>query len=709
MLARAHFLKISVAAGAGFALGMQLPQKDGAFAVADAGGDFRPNAWLRMHGNGIVTVVVNKAEMGQGVQTSLPIMVAEELDVPMSMVRTEFAPADDAYIDPAWGDMVTGGSTSVPDMYTILRTAGASARAMLIAAAAKTAGAEASDFTTANGLVKQTSTGKTFEYGSLSALAATMTVPTDVKLKSPDQFKLIGTRQPRLDIKLKVNGTAVYGLDVHIPGMKYASIERPPSIGGKVVSFDASSALKVKGVRQVVQVPSGIAVIGDHTYAALQGRKALHVTWDQGPNKNVSSESIHAAQVALAAKPGIVQKQVGDSAAALGGAKVITALYEAPYLAHATMEPMNATARVTADACEIWAPNQVPRRAQATAAKITGLPVSAVTVHSTFLGGGFGRRLEDDYVADAVAVSKAAKIPVKVVWSREDDIKHDVFRSGGVNALRGAVDAQGAIVGFEHRVVASSVTARWAPVFIKNGQDGYAVEGATTMPYDIKHLTVDFHPLDTGIPVGYWRAPGANVNTFAAESFVDELAHAAGKDPVAFRAAMLPEGSRARTVLDLAASRAGWSTKPPSGRARGVAMVVWAGSTAAVIAEVSMPKPGQIIVHKLTCAADCGQPVNMDGLEAQVMSAMNFGLSAALHGKITFAHGAVEQSNFDTYAVLRHSEAPAMDIAIVKSTEKPTGAGELGTPPVAAAVGNALFALTSKRYRKLPLSEATLA
>jgi len=709
MLARGQFLKLAAATGTGFALGMQLLEHEGKFALAEAAGDFKPNVWLRIDASGIATVVVNKAEMGQGVATSLPMMVAEELDLPMSMVRTEFAPPADAYIDPAWGDMVTGGSTSVADMYTIMRTAGANARHMLIGAAAKVAQADALDFTTANGVVTQKSTGKTYTYGSLAADAATMPTPTDVALKNPSAFKLIGTRTPRTDIKQKVNGSAIYGLDVKIPGMKIASIERPPSIGGKVKSFDASKALKVKGVHQVVQVPSGIAVVADHTYAAMQGRKALHVVWDLGPNKTVSSASIHAAQLALTKTPGIVQKKVGDSTTALNGVQVITATYEAPYLAHATMEPMNATAHVTATTCEVWAPNQVPRRAQATAAKIAGLPVSAVTVHSTFIGGGFGRRLDDDYVADAVAVAKAAKVPVKVVWSREDDTKHDFYRSGGMNAMRGAVDLQGNIVGFEHRVVASSVTARWAPVFIKNGQDSYAVEGATTMPYDIKHLTVDFHPLDTGIPVGYWRAPGANVNTFAAESFVDELAHAAGKDPVAFRAAMLPAESRARNVLDTAAKRAEWSTKPVAGRARGVAMIAWAGSTAAVIAEVSMPKAGHIVVHKLTCAADCGQPINLDGLEAQMMSAMNFGLSAALKGKITFENGSVQQGNYDTYDVLRHREAPAIDIAIVKSSEKPTGAGELGTPPVAAAVGNALFALTGKRYRSLPLTEATLA
>ena len=709
MVARAQFLKIAAATGTGFALAMTLPTKRGPFAEAEAASEFTPNAWLRLDGNGIATVIVNKAEMGQGVSTSLPMMVAEELDLPMAMIRTEFAPAADAYIDPGWGDMITGGSTSVSFMYTIMRTAGASARAMLVAAAAQGAGAPATDFTTASGVVTQTSTGKTFSYGSLAAAAAAMPVPTDVKLKSSDGFKVIGTRQQRLDVRQKVNGTAGYGIDVRVPGMKIASIERSPSIGGKVKSFDAARALAVKGVRHVVAVPSGVAVVADHMYAATKGRKALHVTWDLGPNAAVSTASIRASQRALVGTPGIVQKKVGDSETALKGATVLTAIYEAPYLAHATMEPMNATAHVTATSCEIWAPNQVPRRVQATAAKMTGLPVGAVKVHSTFLGGGFGRRLEDDYVADAVAVSMATKLPVKVVWTREDDIKHDVFRSGGMNGLRGAVDANGDIVGFEHRVVASSVTVRWAPAFIKNGQDAYAVEGATSMPYAIKNLTVDFHPLDTGIPVGYWRAPGANVNTFAAESFVDELAHAAGKDPVAFRAAMLPEGTRARGVLDLAAERAGWATKPAKGRARGVAMIVWGGSTAAVIAEVSLPEPGHIVVHKLTCAADVGQPINVDGVEAQLMSALNFGLSAALKGKITFAHGGAVQGNFDTYAVLRHADAPALELAIVPSREKPTGAGELGTPPVAAAVGNALFALTGKRHRQLPLNEATLA
>jgi len=702
---RGDFIKVATAAG--LTLGLPLGTAVEADAAGPVAPPLSPSAWVQINPAGAVTVVINKAEMGQGVATALAMMVAEELDVPLALVSTQFAPADPRYIDPAWGDMVTGGSTSVPDMYPVMRNAGATIRAMLIAAAAQQWGVPAATISTKAGFVVGAD-GKTASYGSLAALAATLPVPSAVALKPASSFELIGTAQPRIDLPAKLNGTAQFGIDVKLPGMLYASMVRSPAIGGTPAHVDASAAKKIAGVKDVVTTSRGVAVVATTYWAALKGRKALHVSWNSGANVHVTSASIQAQHDAALAKPGFVQgKPVGDVDAALKTAhKTLTATYHAPYLAHATMEPMNATASYTGDALEIWAPNQVPLQAQKAAAAMTGLPVSAVKVHSTFLGGGFGRRLEHDYIADVVEVTKQIRKPVKLIWTREDDVQHDFFRSGSTNKLTGAIDANGAIVALHHHVAATSVTARWAPQFIQNQQDSYAMEGASSTPYTFANFASEWSPIDTGIPVGYWRAPGANANTFATESFLDELAHAGGQDPVAVRRALLAGNPRALAVLDAAVAKAGYGRPLPNGHAHGVAMVVWAGSIGAVIAEVSLAKKNAITVHTLTVAADVGQPINRDGLEAQLQSGALFGLSAALYGKITFANGAVQQGNFDTFRVLRMDEAPAIRTAVIASTAAPTGAGELATPPVPAAVNNALFVLTGKRYRSMPLSEA---
>jgi isoquinoline 1-oxidoreductase beta subunit len=702
---RCDFIRVTTAAG--LALGIPLAATAATDAADATPAPVAPSAWVQIAPAGSVTVVVNKAEMGQGIATALAMMVAEELDVPLAMVTTQFAPADPRYIDPAWGDMVTGGSTSVPDMYPVMRKAGATMRAMLIAAAAQHWGVAPATLSTKAGSVIGAD-GKSASYGSLATSAATLPVPADVTLKPASAFALIGTAQPRIDLPSKLNGTAQFGIDVKLPGMLYASMARSPAIGGTPAHVDATAAKKIAGVKHVVTTSRGVAVVATTYWAAVKGRKALHVQWNPGPAAHVTSASIQAQHDAALAKPGIVQgKPVGDVAAAMKTAHAtLTATYHAPYLAHATMEPMNATASYTGDALEIWAPNQVPLQAQKAAAAIVGLPASAVTVHSTFLGGGFGRRLEHDYVADVVEVTKQTRTPVKLIWTREDDVQHDLYRSGSTNKLSGAIDANGTIVALHHHVAATSVTARWAPQFIQKQQDPYAMEGASTTPYTIANFVSEWSPIETGIPVGYWRAPGANANTFATESFIDELAHAAGKDPVAVRRALLATNPRALAVLDAAVAKAGYGKPLPKGHAHGVAMVIWAGSIGAVIAEVSQPKKKTIKVHTLTVAADVGQPINRDGLEAQLQSGALFGLSAALHGKITFANGAVQQANFDTFPVLRMDEAPAIHPVVIASTAAPTGAGELATPPVPAAVNNALFVLTGKRYRSMPLTDA---
>lgn len=662
-----------------------------------------PTAFLRLGADGLATVVINKAEMGQGVATSLPMLVAEELDLPFDRVRYELAPAEPRYYDPATHSMTTGGSTSIRNMAEPLRKTGATARAMLVAAAARTWGVDPNDCRTSAGVVSGPA-GQRAAYGSLVAMAATLPVPADVRLKTPAEFVLLGTRPRRLDVLGKTNGTASYGIDVSVPGMKFASIEKPREIGATIASIDDAEALRVPGVRKGVAISSGVAVIADTTWSAFQGRKALRVSWRSGPNANVSTPSLYAAARVAVQTAGATVKKTGDPLGMLAAGTPIAATYEIPYAAHAPMEPMNATADVRADRCTVWAPTQSPVPAQQAAMKASGLPASAVVVQPTLLGGGFGRRLSQDYVTDAVEVSKAAGIPIKVVWTREDDIRNDPYRPGSVNALQAVLAPDGAIAAYRHTLAVQSAAAE-RPGGLPNGVDASWVRGTGDFAYAIPHVLVDGHLIDIRIPVGPWRAPAANANTFATESFVDELAHVAGKDPVAFRLAMLERGSRPRTVLEMVAARADWGSAPPAGRARGVAVATWNESWIAVIAEVSMPSTTDVKVHRMWAAVDCGLPINRDGIETQLTSGMLYGLSATLRGKITFENGAVQQGNFTDYQVLRMTDAPAFDVQIVASTRPPTGAGEIGTPPVAAAVANAVYRLSGRRVRRLPLLE----
>jgi isoquinoline 1-oxidoreductase beta subunit len=699
---RKDFLRIVAVAGAGFSLGLEMASGS-AEAAAPAAPSFVPVAWVEMGNDGLTTVVVNQSELGQGITTALSMCVADELDVPMSSVRFRMAPADPKYYNPVSNGMGTGGSKSTPTMSPVMRKAGATARAMLVSAAAAKWSVDPATCTTSNAVVSGPA-GQKAKYVELLGAAAAVPVPANVPLKTPDKFKIIGTRQPRLDVREKTNGTAVYGLDVKVPGMKYASIEKPVQIGGKVASFDATDALKYPGVRKVVQVPSGVAVIADNTWAAFQGRKLLRVTYAPGPNAGLTTETLYAKARALSKTPGTTLKTVGDPASPLSG-NVVTASYETPYLAHAPMEPMNTTADVRPDGVTLWTPTQGQTSSQKTAAKIAGVPLDAVKVITTFVGGGFGRRGETDFIEDAVYVSKAAGIPIKLVWTREDDIRNDPYRGGTVNAMTAALAPDGKVVTLKQTVVSSSINMRTAPARVVNGVDLQAGTGLTNLPYQIPNQLVDWHLLDVAIPVGHWRAPGANANTFAAESFVDELAHAARQDPVTFRLAHLAPGSRPRNVLERAVALAKWGAPLAAGHAQGVALCQWDDAWIATIAEISLPG-GKLKVHKLTASVDVGQPINLDGLEQQIPSAMIYGLSAALGGKITFADGGAVQKNFNDFTVLQMAESPEFVVDIVRSREKSTGAGEVGTPGVAPALANAIFALNGKRIRTLPLNDS---
>lgn len=703
-LSRAGFIRRSGALGAGLALAFTVPEI-ALRAAASSHDEFKPNAWLRIAPDDTVTVILAKSEMGQGVATGLPTLVADELDASLDKLRIEIAPTAAPYGDPEQGNaLVTGGSNSLEDSWIPLRTAGATARSMLVAAAAKQWGVDPSACSTRAGTVYHDASGRHATYGSLVALAATLPVPTNVALKSPDRFTLIGKHGPRLDAPSKVNGKAQYGIDVRIPGMMYAAIARAPVFGGRVKHFDATKAKAVPGVTHVVEVSNGVAVVAKNTYAAFAGRAALQIAWDDGENAHLGTPELfaHAEELARTRRNERVALTKGTPENVAG--QVFKATYRGPLLAHATMEPMNATAHVHDGVCEVWAPTQVQTRCQQEAAQAAGVPREKVTLHTTLLGGGFGRRLESDYVREAVEVSKAAGVPVKVQWSREDDTQHDFYRPMSVNTVR-AVLADGKLVALEHQVVQPSQLRRWFPGAFQHGIDGSSMTGVVDTPYLIPNLRYTYVDTENGIPVGAWRAPTANWNSFVTETFLDELAHAAGIDPVAFRLAMLPENGREAGVLRLVAEKAGWGKPQPRGVAQGLAYISWAKSYGAMVAEVSM-RAERPKVHRVVVAVDCGTAVNPDIVAQQAEGATIFGLSAAMTGKITVKKGRVQQANFDDYTILRIADAPRVDVHIVPNNEAPTGIGELCTPLIAPAVANAVFILTRKRVRSLPFCEA---
>ncbi len=698
---RRDFLQVTGTIGAGLVIGFRIPNRRG---VAP----FAPNAWLRIGTDDSVLVIVDRSEMGQGVTTALPMLLAEELEADWTKIRFEFAPADKAYINQLFGMQGTGGSSSVRAAWKPLREAGARARSVLIAAAAQTWGVEPASCRAEAGAVIHAATNRRLTYGALAQPAAALPVPADVQLKDPKDWRLAGKPTKRLDTRFKVNGTAQFGIDVRVPGMLTAVVARSPVFGGKVGSFDATAAKAIPGVRHVVQISSGVAVVGDGYWPAKQGRDTLKVSWDEGPVAQVSSASISSLFAQRATQDGAVARHDGDAVAALAGAaQRVEAVYEMPFLAHATMEPMNCTAHVRADGVDIWAPTQFQTGVQMIGGQIGGIAPEKVAVHTTYLGGGFGRRFELDFIMEALETSKAAGAPVKVIWSREDDIQHAQYRPANYHQLRAGLDASGRPVAWTHRIVAPSIMARMFPQTVKNGLDGEAVEGGVGLPYAVPNVHVDYQLTDTGIPVGFWRSVNNSFNAFAVEGFIDELAAAAKQDPYEYRRTLLANAPRDRGVLELAATKAGWGTPLPAGRARGIAVYKSFESYAAQVAEVSVSPAGDVRVHRVVCAIDCGMHVNPSTIEAQMQSGIVFGLTAALKGAITIENGRVMQSNFHDYQMLRIAEMPVVEVHIVPSNEAPGGVGEPGTPPIAPAVCNAIFAATGKRIRKLPIGKVS--
>jgi isoquinoline 1-oxidoreductase subunit beta len=704
-LTRRDFLRAGAVAGAGLTLAISLPSC-GSEPAPPPGPPFTPNAWVRIGTDGSVTLVLDRSEMGQGVHTALPMLLAEELDVPWATVRVEQSGASKEYYNPLFQSMVTGGSMSVRTGWMPLREAGARARAMLVSAAATAWAVAPSECRTANGVVIHPATRRRLKYGELAGRASALPVPEKVTLKEPRDFTIIGTPAPRLDLGDKVAGKATFGVDVRVPGMLTAVVARSPVFGGVPATWDDAAARQVPGVRQVVRIGSGIAVLADGYWAAQQGRKALNVVWNEGAAVRLGSAEMRKEMETRAGRAGHVARREGTGALAAGTR--VSAAYDAPYLAHACMEPMNATAHVEATRCTVWAPTQyqcgmaLGGGAQEVAARITGLDPASVTVHTTFLGGGFGRRAMQDFVTDAVEASKAAGVPVQVMFSREDDIQHDFYRPPTYARFAASLDPDGLPSGLTARVVCPSIMASafGAP---KTQFDDSTVEGIANLPYAIPNLTVEAVQPDWEVPLGFWRSVGSSQNGFLVESFIDELAAAAGRDPVEYRTAMLGARPRHLGVLTLAAEKAGWGTPLPEGRARGVAVVESFSSYVAEVAEVSLNPDRSVRVHRVVAAVDCGTVVNPDIVAAQVESAIVYGLTAALHGEITIDRGRVAQSNFHDYPLLRMREMPVVEVHIVPSTEAPTGIGEPGTPPIAPAVANAVFTLTGTRLRSLPM------
>src|SRR6058998_887088 len=712
-----------VQTSAGLVITFYLPTRHAAARVDAAEGEFAPNAWLRVGTDGIVTLTVDKSEMGQGSQTGLAMILAEELDADWAMVQLGPVPENPA----GWSRrMSTGGSTAIRTSWEPLRKAGAVAREMLISAAAATWGVERATCRAEQGAVIHTPTQRRLPYGKLAARAAKLPPPesSEVALKDPKDFRLLGTRTPRLDTPAKVDGSAVFGIDVTVPGMLIASIERCPVFGGMLKRYDAAKAEALPGVRAVVALePSawtgtggawaagcaaGVAVVADNYWNAVQGRRALEIEWDEGEAAALGSDGIRAEFARLAEQAGVEARKDGDAAGALAGAaKRVEAVYEVPFLHHATMEPMNCTAHVRADGCDVWAPTQNQTRAQEVAAEAAGLPKEKVRIHTTLLGGGFGRRLESDFVAEAVRISKAVNAPVKVVWSREDDTKHGFYRPATYNRLAAGLDAQNKPVGWTHHIVAPPILIKFGP--LQNGIDATLIDGASDVPYAFPNVSVDQVAADlSGIPLGFWRSVGASQNAFVVECFMDEVAGAAGRDPYELRRELLQAKPRHLRTLELAATKAGWGTPLPAGRGRGIAIAEWEPTTCAAVAEVSVAPDGTVRVHRVVCAVDCGPVVNPDTLEAQMQGGVVFGLSAALYGEITIENGRVKQGNFDDYPVLRMPEMPVVEVHIVPSTDALGGIGEPSVPPTAPAVCNALFAATGKRIRKLPIGKVTV-
>jgi len=709
-VSRRRFLLAGAASGGGLMLSLHLPFASRDVAAAGADG-FVPNAFIRIAPDGPVVLTMPYVEMGQGTYTAIPMLIVEELEVDLEQVRLEHAPPDEKrYANPLLGVQATGNSNAIRGAWQPLRQAGAVARTMLVSAAAKRWNVDPASCRAQSGEVLHAPTGRRVRYGDLAAEAARLLVPENVALKRPEDFKLIGKLVKRLDTPAKVNGTAVFGIDVRPPGVKIATLAQSPVFGGRVKSVNDAAAKTVKGVRQIVRLDDAVAVVADHMGAAKKGLAALVIEWDDGPHAKLSTDDIAAELEKATLNSGPVAQNIGDIDKAMASAVTkVEATYQVPFLAHAAMEPMNCTVHVRNDGCEVWVGSQALTRAQATAAKTTGLPLDRVVVHNHLIGGGFGRRLDVDGVTRAVQIAMHVDGPVKVVWTREEDIQHDMYRPYWLDRISAGLDNTGKPVAWNHRYAGSSVIARWLPPAFKNGLDLDSTEGAIDLAYALPNMHVEYLRVEPpGILTAFWRSVGPSHNVFVTESFMDELAAAAEQDAVAYRRALLDRSPRAKAVLDLAAAKAGWGQPLPPRAGRGVSLQFVFRTYMAQVAEVEVAKNGAVHVRRVVCAVDCGTVVNPDTVRAQIQGAIIFGITAALYGEITLKNGRVEQANFDTYQMLRIDEAPAVEVYIVASSEPPSGIGECGTSAIVPAISNAIFAATGKRLRKMPVDTAAI-
>lgn len=715
-ISRRTFLKATALVAGGLVIAFAIPQAkrflmpgaEKQAAGADASKLPAPNAFLRIGTDNTITVMLAHSEMGQSIWTTLPMLIAEELDADWSTIKVEHASAAPEYAHTAYGIQITGGSSTTWSEFDRYRQAGALTRALLISAAAEKLGVSANALRTENGFV--VSDSEKVSFGDLAEIAAKLPTPTSVVLKDPKDWKIIGKATKRLDSPEKINGTAKFGQDVQFEGLKIALVAHSPVFGGKVKSFDATTSKQINGVHNVVQVPTGVAVIADHYWAAKQGRDALKIDWDLGENATLDSKKMLEEYRTLAASNGLPAAKAGDTQAALGKAStIIEAEYIAPYLAHSPMEPLNCAVKITEEGCEIWTGTQMQTVDQGAAAKILGLKPEQVKIHTLFLGGGFGRRANPaaDFVSEAVHVAKAAGIPVKTVWTREDDVKGGYYRPMFLHKAKIGLGDDGMPVAWQHTEVGQSIMTGtpFESVMIKDGVDATSVEGVADSPYlkSVPNHQVELHTVNATIPVLWWRSVGHSHSAFVMESLIDELAHAAKQDPLEYRRALLKGHPRHLATLNLAAEKADWGKPLPKGMARGIAVHESFGSFVTQVAEVSVVE-GQVKVHRMITAIDCGLAVNPESLTAQMESSISFGLGAALFSEITFKEGQVQQSNFHDYQVLRMKDMPKVEVYIVPSTEKMGGVGEPGLPPVAPAVTNAIFAATGKRIRSLPIA-----
>jgi isoquinoline 1-oxidoreductase beta subunit len=697
----------------GFVLAFRLPLRaanEPEQPPDDTAGKFAPNAFIRIDHAGKTTLVMPQVEMGQGVYTAIAMILADELDADFAAVTLEHAPANDKlYGNPTFGVQVTGNSNSIRSFWKPLRVAGATARAMLVAAAAGQWQVDPASCTASNGKVTHGASGRVAAYGDLVAAASGIPVPQNPPLKDPKDFALIGKPLKRLDTPNKTDGKVVYGIDAILPGMKFATLAQCPVFGGKVAHVDDSAAKAVPGVQKIVVLDDLVAVVGDHTWAAKKGLDALVITWDEGPNAKVSSADIWDDLRAASKKDGAVAKSIGDIAKGLAQGERVDGEYELPFLAHAPMEPLNCTVHVTADACEVWTGTQVMTRCQSYAAQAAGLPLDKVIVNNHYIGGGFGRRLEADMVAAAVRIGKEVDGPVKVIWSREEDIRHDIYRPVYRDTISASLQ-NGKIVAWKYKISGSSIMARWAPSIFTNGIDIDAVDSAVDMPYDIPNLQVEYVRAEPPVvPTGFWRGVGPNNNVFAIECFIDELARKAGKDAVDFRRGMLDKNPRLKAALDLVAEKSGWGQPLPARTGRGVSIQPSFGSFIATVVEAEVDDKGEVHLRRVTSAVDTGIAVNPDTIMAQLQGGLIFGLTAALYGEVTIAKGRVQQSNFNDYRMLRIDQVPNIEVHVINSGEDPGGIGETGVTAGPPALRNAIYAATGVALRRLPIDRRALA